>query len=108
MHPVIDALHAESAQFPLVIRAVKLAVSLAVLSRADSEVRLISEESRDEQKQVATRPAQMAYRRRFTMPMQYPATSKLSKAERSRCATSQTFRYQPVADLRMTARAEPR
>ena len=30
MHPVIDALHAESAQFPPVITAVKLAVSLAI------------------------------------------------------------------------------
>lgn len=30
MHPVIDALHAESAQFPPVVTAVKLAVSIAV------------------------------------------------------------------------------
>jgi len=30
MHPVVDALHAESAQFPVVITAVKLAVALAI------------------------------------------------------------------------------
>jgi hypothetical protein len=30
MHPVIDALHTESAQFPQLITAVKLAVALAI------------------------------------------------------------------------------